>query len=115
MYDSINCVNILLLIWKYGVGVQICRYELHVWDEQAFLLQQTSFYSESFLVARGVTQGNANLPIIFNMIINAVLHCLQGEPNYKELECSFYTDNRFLDHVDPQRLQRIKVFVFFGL
>ena len=63
-------------MWKYSVGLQICCYVLAVWDKQAFLLQQTGFYSKPLLVDRGVTQDNVDLPIIFNLIVDVDLHHL---------------------------------------
>ena len=66
----------------YGIGPQICEYVNTVWNAQVFLLRQHGFYSGPILVDRGVTQGNVDLPVIFNLIIDAVLRCLEEEPDF---------------------------------
>ena len=72
-YDSIDRNRVLRLLERYGVGPNIIRYILEVWEDQMFILRQASFYSEPIKVQRGCTQGDVDSPIIFNVIIDAVI------------------------------------------
>ena len=88
--------------------------------EQIFILCQIGFYSKLLLVEQGITQGNVDSPIIFNLIIDAVLRRLYGELGEASAEGSFYSDDGLLESVDPQVLQQyldqiVKLFVFVGL
>ena len=119
-YDSIDRAAVLALMRRYGVGPNICRYVMAVWEEQAFMLRQSGFFSEPFPVDRGVTQGDVDSPIIFNLIIDAVLRRLHGESEFGGTECGFYADDGLLEHGEPKRLQRdldrlVDLFAHFGL
>ena len=81
-YRSISRVRVLALMRHYRIGPRICEYVNAVLDAQVFLLHQNGFYSGSILVDQGVTQGDVNLPVLFNLIINAVLHCLGVEQEF---------------------------------
>ena len=72
-YDSIDRKRVLKLMEKYKVGTKVRRYVDRVWDNQFFMLRQAGFYSEPVNVERGCTQGDIDSPIIFNLIIDAVI------------------------------------------
>ena len=44
-----------------------------------FLLEQSGFFSDPIKVDQGVTQGDTDSPMIFNLIIDAVLQKVQEE------------------------------------
>ena len=75
-YDSVNRATVLALMRRYGIGPRIRRYVARVWENQEFVLQQSGFYSDPLVVERGVTQGDVDLPVLFNLIVNAVLRHL---------------------------------------
>ena len=52
---------------------KIRRYIAKIWEGQKYFLRQGSFYSEEVIVKRGCTQGDIDSPIIFNVIVDAVL------------------------------------------
>ena len=69
---------------------------------------------------RGVTQGDMDSPIIFNLIIDAVLQCLQGEKDFKGTIANLYADNGILQHTNLISLQRdldqiVQLIEIFGL
>ena len=72
-YKFIHWPQVMALLLKYGVGPRIQRYIKTIWDNQTFFLRQSGFYSEAINVDWGVTQGDTNSPIIFNLIVEAVL------------------------------------------
>ena len=72
-YDSIDRNRIKHMLRKCEVGPNLMNYIEKVWDNQCFTLRQDQFYSEGMSVDRGVTQGDINSPIIFNIIVDAML------------------------------------------
>ena len=72
-YNSIDREQTLEIMRKYRVGPNIRNYVKTVWDQQTFYLRQSGFYSDGISVDRGCTQGDTDSPIIFNLIVDAVL------------------------------------------
>lgn len=119
-YDSINRESVLALLQRYGVGPNVRRYISFIWEDQIFLLKQSGFFSDPISVDRRVTQGDTDSPIIFNVIIDAVLHRAQGEAAYGGSDQSFYADDGLLKNSDHRALQRdvdrmVELFALFGL
>ena len=105
-YDSIARNRVLILLEKYGVGPNIRRYIHDIWDKQIFVLRQAQFYSDTIEVDRGCTQGDVDSPIIFNVIIDAVLRAWKASDDFKESSSCFYADDGLLQHHDPVALQK---------
>ena len=72
-YDSVDRGRIMKLLEKYKVGPKVRRYIDKVWKNQKYFLRQGGFYSKAVYVQRGCTQGDIDSPIIFNIIVDAVL------------------------------------------
>ena len=104
-YDSIDRNRVLLLLEKYGVGIRIRRYVAKIWNDQQFILRQGGFYSETFNVDRGCTQGDIDSPIIFNIIIDAVLRAWRADPRYNKSRSYFYADDGLLENEQHKELQ----------
>ena len=91
-----------------------------VWEGQEFLLRQAGFYSYPIEVQRGCTQGDTNSPIIFNLIIDAVVQKWKSKTEGKGGRASFYADDGLIENTDPKKLQKgldemIGLFEQFGL
>ena len=96
------------------------RYIESVWDNQKFLLRQGGFYSKPVDVDRGCTQGDVDSPIIFNIIIDAVLRKWKKEERYGGSRAMFYADDGLIENNNNKCLQRdltniIKLFELLGL
>ena len=104
-YDSIDRDRIIHIMKKYGVGPNICRYVQNVWSNQSFLLRQSGFYSDPFQVERGCTQGDIDSPIIFNIIVDAVLRTWKMQNPNSKTRCCFYADDGLLEGSDPIEIQ----------
>ena len=74
--------RVIRLMEKYSVGPNVRRYVAKVWDGQEFVLRQAGFYSEPIKVNRGCTQVDTNSPIIFNLIIDAVIRNWKDDKDY---------------------------------
>ena len=115
-YDSIDRKRVIHIMKKYGVGPNICRYVQTVWDNQFFLLRQNGFYSDPLQVSRGCTQGDIDSPIIFNIIVDAVLRTWKVQNPTSETRCCFYADDGLLEGNDPVEIQADldKIIELFG-
>ena len=104
-YDSIDRERVVEIMKAYKVGPKIIRYVSLIWDRQEFCLRKAGFYSQTFGVYRGCTQGDTDSPIIFNLIIDAVLRRWMRDSMYRESVGSFYADDGLLESTDPLGLQ----------
>ena len=105
-YHSIDRDKTLEVMRKYGVEPRICRYVKETWNEQMFLLRQAGFYSEPIDVQRGCTQGDIDSPVIFNLVVDAVIRAAKAERDYGKTRLCFYADNGLLENKVPSELQR---------
>ena len=90
----------------YKVGPRIRRYIEKIWSDQEFILRQAGFYSEKINVERGCTQGDIDSPIIFNILIDAVLRNFFEDPLNRESESKFYADDGLIENENPKSLQK---------
>ena len=79
---------------------------MRIWEKQKFLLRQGGFYSEPIDVERGATQGDTDSPIIFNIIIDAVIRRWKATEEYGNSGALFYADDGLIEHEDYVALQR---------
>ena len=103
-YDSIDRGRVLQIMKKYKVGKNLRRYMKNVWNSQYFILRQGGFYSDPLEVNRGCTQGDTDSPIIFNLIIDAVLRTWRKE-DWRGSRACFYADDGLIEHGDHRKLQ----------
>ena len=104
-YDSIDQRRVLNLMKHYKVGPNLRRYINTIWEDQQFILKQGGFFSTPIDVGRGCTQGDTNSPIIFNLIIDAVIRTWKTDLEFAESRACFYADDGLLEHTDPSKLQ----------
>ena len=108
------------MLEKYKVGPNLRRYINNVWQKQHFVLRQAGFYSKPINVERGCTQGDTDSPIIFNIIVDAVLRKWKNRREWEESRAYFYADDGLIENNDPDKLQKdldtiIDLFKEFGL
>jgi hypothetical protein len=104
-YDSIDRKRVLRILKAYGVGPNIRRYIETVWEKQVFILRQSGFYSDPLEVDRGCTQGDTDSPIIFNVVIDAVIRRWKKEEQHGKSRALFYADDGLIEHTNPSILQ----------
>ena len=119
-YDSVNRHRVLHLLAKYNIGPNLRRYIETVWKDQQYILRQKGFYSEPVNANRGLTQGDTDSPILFNIIVDAVLRTWKEGEKYNGSRGYFYVDDGLIEHHDPQLLQQdldaiISLFQHIGL
>ena len=119
-YDSIHREAVLALLEKYGVGPNIIRYIRNIWEDQEFFCKQGGFFSLGIKVERGATQGGVDSPIIFNLIIDAVIWKVKEDMDFGRSVMLFYADDGLIENSDETALQRdvdamVNLFAKFGL
>ena len=77
----------------------------NVWQDQKFTLRYKSFLSSLLDIKQAVTQGDTDSPIIFNILIDAVISHWKRikNPNpYNPLNnlCIFYVEDGVTEHED---------------
>ena len=82
------------------MGHNIKRYISQIWDKQQFVFRQGSFYSNLVDVDRGCTQWNTDSPIIFKIIVDAVIRKWKSIEEYKISRSFFYVDDGLLKNED---------------
>ena len=105
-YYSVNRGRTMRLLEKYGVGKNIRNYINHIWDHQKYLLRQAQFYSKSFEVFKGCMPGDTDSPVIFNVVIDAVIRAWKECEGFQQSDTCFYVDDGIIQHTDPTLLQR---------
>ena len=105
-YDSINRGRVLLLLEKYRVGTNIQKYIETVWSGQQYVLRQGGFFSQPVEANRGCTQGDIDSPIIFNVIVDAVIRSWKANSDYRNSKSCFYADDGLLEGTDAGDVQK---------
>ena len=110
----------LEILEGYGVGPQ-ARKILHTyWQRLTMVARAGGYYGIDFRGDRGVTQGNPLSPIIFNVVVDAVVrHWVQGvveeaevrgklEQEGRHQAALFYSDDGMVVSSEPTWLQGVK-------
>ena len=104
-YDSVHRPAVMHLLERYGVGPRLRTYISATWDDQRFVVKQRGFFGEPLAVRRGVTQGDVDSPIIFNVIVDAALRHLRGHTDFRGSDLGFYADDGLIEHTSSGALQ----------
>ena len=116
-FDSIDRETTLWILEQYNVGSNIRNYIANVWLDQKFTLRHKNFLSSLLDIEQGVTQGDTDSPIIFNIVVDAVVAHWKRVKNpnpYKlqETFCIFYVDDGVIVHDDKfVHLQEVNLLV----
>ena len=87
------------------MGKNILNYIGKTWENQCYVLRQAGFYSRGIKVERGVTQGDTNSPIIFNVVIDVVINRWVEDIYYKKRDALFYAEDGAIYNINSDSLQ----------
>jgi hypothetical protein len=110
-YDTLDHDRTLSVLEAYGAGPHICSIIHMVWNAELVLPSSGGYYGEPFRAWHGVRQGDIISPIIFNIVIDAIVRewyaCMDiGTVNEGRLRTTFYADDGHLAGTDPEQLQQ---------
>jgi hypothetical protein len=112
-YDTMDRKRTLEILKAYGVGPIILGIIEKTWENDTVVPKQDKYYAEPFSASRGVRQGDILSPMIFNVVMDAVIResefqFCEGDASILELvEELFYADDGALAGEDPLEIQRL--------
>ena len=71
--DTLDRNQAMRILEGYGVGCNLRRIIQSIWDGNTMIPRQVGYYGKAFKERRGVRQGNIVSPLIFNIMVDAVV------------------------------------------
>jgi hypothetical protein len=108
-YYTLDRKRTLEILEGYGVGPNIRAFLKKVWDGDTLVSKQGGFYGEPFDVGRGVRCGDVDSPIIFNIVIDAIIRDIEvcRPEETATADQLFYADDGAIMDTDPDKVQRL--------
>ena len=118
-YDTVDRERLLEILAGYGVGPNILGLLKFYWDNQRCVARTGNYHGSVFIPERGVTQGGIVSPVLFNVLVDAVVRKwfadvmedmtsansgLEGDA-ISDRTSLFYADDGALGSRDPEWLQ----------
>ena len=75
-YDYLDRGRCMEILRGYRMGQNMARLIDHHWDNQLFVPKVSRFIGRALVTGRGVTQGNHTSPMIFNILVDAVVRAV---------------------------------------
>jgi retron-type reverse transcriptase len=72
-YDTLDCERTIQLLQEYGVGPRMLWMLQTFWDNLKLVPKQGGYFGKPMKSERGVTQGDPLSPIVFNVVVDAVV------------------------------------------
>jgi hypothetical protein len=123
-YDTLDRTQTLQILQSYGAGTRVLRLITKFWDSLMIVAKQSGYHGEPFRSKRGTTQGDIVLPMIFNVVVDAVVrawyHKLDSEGLTNAVKAIFYADDGYIYSTDADALRQatdwiINLFECMGL
>ena len=112
-YDTMDRKRTLEIIKAYGAGPIILGIIEKTWENDTVVPKQDKYYAEPFSASRGVRQGDILSPMIFNIVVDAVIResefqfCEGDASRLESVEELFYADDGALAGENPLEIQRL--------
>jgi hypothetical protein len=106
-YDTLDREQALRILKGYGVGPAICNIISLIWAGDRMVPRQAGYYGRAFRASRGVRQGDIMSPVIFNIMVDAVIrHWRFVHRNEMGETPIFYADDGLIAGTDPALIQK---------
>lgn len=105
-YDTLDRDRTLSILEAYGVGPHILCIIKAVWDKELLVPKSGGYFGTPFPAWRGVRQGDIISPIIFNIIVDAVVCEWYHIMDEQYTGTFFYADDGRLAGSDPVAVQK---------
>jgi Reverse transcriptase (RNA-dependent DNA polymerase) len=105
-YDSVSRNKLLQILQHYGVGPNILQMLTNFWANLWVAPRQGTFFGQPIKTERGVTQGDPLSPILFNILVDAVIRHTKHLLGTADGIILFYADDGLITSTDQQLLQQ---------
>ena len=117
VYDDLDRSRCFEILEGYCMGPRVCRLLKTYWRRLTIVARTDGYYGAAFKGDIGVTQGDLLYPIIFNVVVDEVVHhCVavmvecaeeRGEhgQEVRHQNALFYTDNSMVASSDTRWIQ----------
>ena len=107
-YDTLDRDRTMSILEAYGIGPHVRSIIRAVWDAELIIPKSGGYFGEPFHARRGVRQGDIISPVIFNIVVDAIVREWYAYMNIGTviedtfgLETTFYADDGRLSGTDP--------------
>jgi Reverse transcriptase (RNA-dependent DNA polymerase) len=105
-FDSVCRDKLLQILQQYGAGPNILKILDTFWQQLCVAPRQAGFYGPAIKSDRGVTQGDPLSPILFNIIINAVVRATKQQTLHLDGNIIFYADDGLIASNSLENIQQ---------
>jgi hypothetical protein len=114
-YDTLDRGRMMAILEGYGVGPNIRRFIVAIGEQDTLVPRLAGYFGTPFTASRGVRQGDVVSPIIFNVVVDAVVrewerYSLEADMDNNQMEptvtAKFYADDGLLASHDAERVQQ---------
>jgi hypothetical protein len=109
-YDTIDRPRTLRILQEYGMGPRLLQLLTNFWNSLQVTARQQGYYGVPFKSERGTTQGDIASPVIFNIVVDAIVRAwyriLDSEGIADTVRAMFYADDGHLYSYNADALQR---------
>ena len=107
-YDTLDRDQAMRILEGYGVGANIRRILATIWHGDTMIPRQAGYYGKAFKARRGVRQGDIVSPLIFNIMVDAVVRHWRHlhQPDGIEDMALFYADDGLISGGNPDTVQQ---------
>ena len=95
-YDTLDRTQAIRILEGYGVGPRLIRIIKNIWDGDTMVPKQAGYFGKPFRAKRGGRQGDILSPMIFNIMMDAVIRHWESEEQEEDRNVQFYADDGLL-------------------
>ena len=107
VYDTLDRTQAIRILEGYGVGQRLIRIIKNIWDGDTMVPKQAGYFWKPFRAKwGGVRQGDILSPMIFNIMMDAVIRHWESEEQEEDRNVQFYADDGLLCGPEGPELQR---------
>ncbi len=105
-YDTLDRHRTLQILEGYGVGANLRKFLSMIWEGDTMIPKQSGYFGKAFKASRGVRQGDIVSPMIFNIVLDAVIREWEVQMGENNVDTQFYADDGLLSGNDEKEIQR---------
>ena len=104
-YDTLDRTQAIRILEGYGVGPRLIQIIKNIWEGDTMVTKQAGYFGRPFRAKRGVRLGDILSPMIFNIMMDAVIRYWESEEQEEDRNVQFYADDGLLCGPEGPELQ----------